>query len=65
MEGVIKTIVSGKGYGFISRQGYKDIFFHAKEVMNVNFDELKAGDLVSFNIENGEKGPHAVGVERA
>ena len=65
MQGTIKTIVEGKGFGFISRpEGGKDIFFHAKNLRGVAFEDLRAGDTVSFGLEYGEKGPYAVGVER-
>ena len=64
MEGTIKTL-TGKGYGFIAREGEtKDLFFHSKELVGVTFDELKSGDKVSFDVEQGEKGPSAKNVKR-
>jgi len=65
MEGTIKTM-TGKGYGFIAREGeVKDLFFHSKDLVGVMFDELKTGDKVSFDVEQGEKGPSAKNVKRA
>ncbi len=70
MTGTIKTLISDKGFGFISREGVeKDLFFHSKELKGVMFDELKVGDKVSFEVnENTEdprgKGPFATGVSR-
>ncbi len=65
MQGTIKTLTE-KGFGFIAREGEaKDLFFHSKELKGVTFDELKVGDVVTFEVANGEKGPSAVGVSRA
>lgn len=65
MTGTIKALTE-KGYGFISREGEtKDLFFHSKELQGVTFDELKVGDMVSFEVTQGEKGPAATGVSRA
>ncbi len=64
--GTIKTLISDKGFGFISREGEaKDLFFHSKELKGVTFDELKVGDTVTFEITDGEKGPAATSVSRA
>ena len=66
MEGTIKTLLSEKGYGFISREGEEeDLFFHSKELSGVSFDELKVGDKVTFEVVQGEKGPAATNVSRA
>ena len=54
-----------KGYGFISREGEsKDLFFHSNELQNVSFDDLREGDKVSFEVNQGMKGPQAVTVSR-
>ncbi len=64
--GTIKTLISDKGFGFISREGEaKDLFFHSKELKGVMFDELKVGDTVTFEITQGDKGPAATNVSRA
>ncbi len=60
-EGIVKTLAEGKGYGFISIQGQKkDLFFHATNLKNVKFADLRSGDKVSFEIEEGNRGPFAV-----
>lgn len=65
MNGTIKTL-TGKGYGFISREGEtKDLFFHSNELKGVTFDELKVGDAVTFELVDSEKGPKATNVSRA
>jgi CspA family cold shock protein len=65
MTGTIKTLTD-RGFGFISREGEaKDLFFHSKDLSGVTFDELKQGDTVSFEVQQGDKGPAAVNVTRA
>lgn len=54
-----------KGYGFISVEGQeKDLFFHFNELQGINFDDLREGDAVSFEITDGPKGPSATNVKR-
>ena len=65
MTGTIKTLTD-RGFGLIAREGEaKDLFFHSKELNGVAFDDLKTGDMVSFEVVDGEKGPSAVNVSRA
>jgi len=61
------TIASLKnGFGFISREGEdKDLFFHANELKNVQYDELKEGDELTFEVSEGPKGPSATEVNKA
>jgi len=55
-----------KGFGFIRRDGeQKDLFFHSNELKGVSFDALNEGDQLTFDIEEGPKGPQAVNVSRA
>ncbi len=63
-EGTIKTLTD-KGFGFIAREGApKDLFFHAKDLIDVMFEDLKVGDTVSFDIVEDTKGPSAKNVAR-
>ena len=65
MTGTIKTLTD-RGFGFIARENEaKDLFFHSKELQGVTFDELKVGDVLTFEIADGEKGQSAVNVSRA
>ncbi len=58
--------LTDRGYGFISYEGAeKDLFFHANELKGVEFNELKDGDEVTFEIAEGPKGPNATNVSRA
>lgn len=64
-EGTIARLTD-RGFGFISREGEeKDIFFHSNELKNVQFNELKEGDKVTFELTETEKGPSATNVNRA
>ncbi|HDY72968.1 MAG TPA: cold shock domain-containing protein [Candidatus Jorgensenbacteria bacterium] len=65
MEGVIKKLTD-KGFGFIGREGEeKDLFFHSNNLVGVGFDDLREGDNVTFELEQSDKGPAAVNVEKA
>ena len=64
-EGKIAKLMD-RNYGFIEREGEtKDLFFHANSLKDVRFNDLKEGDPVTFDVENGMKGPQAVNVARA
>lgn len=64
MEGVIKKL-NERGYGFIGREGEeKDLFFHSNNLVGTDFSSLKEGDKVKFEVEQSEKGPNAVKVEK-
>lgn len=64
MEGRIKKIVTERGFGFISDLAGDSLFFHKSELKGVGFDELRVGDLVSFDQEETEKGRNAANVQR-
>lgn len=55
-----------RGFGFIKRDGEeKDLFFHSNALVDVDFNSLKENDMLSFEVEEGPKGPNAVNVSRA
>lgn len=60
MQGTVKFFNESKGYGFIvPDEGGKDIFVHAS---NLGETQIKEGDKVLFDIEDGNKGKVAVNV---
>jgi len=64
-EGTIARLTD-KGFGFITVAGReKDLFFHSNELVNVQFDELREGDKLTFEIAESPKGPNAVKISRA
>lgn len=66
MKGTIKTLIADKHFGFITPEdGSKDVFFHESGLQGVQFSELKAGDVVSYDEEQSDKGPRAINVARA
>lgn len=61
-EGKIKTLTD-KGFGFISTDSGKDIFFHSSNVEGVSYEELRQGQQVSYTEGRGPKGPRAENVK--
>ncbi|MBN1778751.1 MAG: cold shock domain-containing protein [Candidatus Buchananbacteria bacterium] len=65
MQGTIKKLVAEKKFGFISQEGVeKDVFFSEAKLDGVAYADLKEGDTVTFEVEEGEKGPSAINVKK-
>ena len=57
MRGVIKRLVSDKGYGFVKPEnGGGDIFFHLSSVLDYQWEDLQEGMRVEFETEQGKNG---------
>ena len=66
MTGTVVKIVGDRGFGFIKQdEGDKELFFHARSMDEGVFDSLEENDKVTFEIEEGPKGPAAVDVMKA
>lgn len=62
--GTVKWFNESKGFGFISpSDGSKDVFVHFSAIASSGFRTLSEGQAVSFEVENGPKGPQAVNVQ--
>ncbi|MFC1868880.1 cold-shock protein [Thermodesulfobacteriota bacterium] len=61
-NGSVKWISDKKGYGFIEQENGPDVFVHHSNINAQGFKSLKEGDRVTFDIEQGQKGPTAVDV---
>lgn len=61
-NGIVKWFNSSKGYGFIEQEGGPDVFVHHTGINGSGFKNLDEGDSVTFDIEQGQKGPAAVNV---
>ena len=58
--------MTDRGFGFIAIEGEeKELFFHANELIDVEYNDLKEGDEVTFEVTEGPKGPAASQVRRA
>ena len=64
MQGIIKKLTD-KNFGFISRDGEDDLFFHANSLEGLTFNQLSEGDAVTFEVEKTPKGNAAVHVKKA
>ena len=62
MQGTIKRVVRDRGFGFIRSSDGQEVFFHRSSLQQMNFDSLKQGDTVEFEVERGEKGSRATNV---
>lgn len=58
--GKVKFFNQAKGFGFITDESGKDVFVHVSALS----EELREGDEVSFDVEEGKKGPSAVNIRR-
>ena len=65
IKGKVKWFNGSKGYGFIERDDKeKDVFVHMSAVKDSGVDYLDEGDVLSFDIEDGHKGPSAVNLKK-
>ena len=65
IKGKVKWFDGSKGYGFIERDDkQKDVFVHMSAVKDAGIDYLDEGDVLTFDIEDGKKGPSAVNLKK-
>jgi cold shock protein len=63
-RGTVKWFNESKGFGFIAREDGEDLFVHHTCISGTGFKTLTEGQSVTFDVENGPKGPRAVNVVR-
>ena len=65
IKGKVKWFNGTKGYGFIEREDKeKDVFVHSSAVRDAGLRFLNEGDEVTFDVEDGAKGPAAVNLQK-
>jgi len=66
MNGKVKWFNPTKGFGFIEREDKeKDVFVHISAVKKAGMNGLDEGQAMTFEIEEGPKGPNAVNIQKA
>ncbi len=63
-KGTVKWFNESKGFGFITSENGNDIFVHYSSVQGKGFRSLTEGEKVTFDVEEGQKGPKAINVVR-
>ncbi|HET6872099.1 MAG TPA: cold-shock protein [Sporolactobacillaceae bacterium] len=61
-QGKVKWFNAEKGFGFIEVEGGDDVFVHFSAIQGDGFKTLDEGQNVTFDIEQGQRGPQAANV---
>ena len=63
-NGIVKWFSDKKGFGFIEQEDGADIFVHYSAINSPGFRSLSEGDRVTFDVEEGDRGPSAKNVNK-
>ncbi|KHF39984.1 cold-shock protein [Halalkalibacter okhensis] len=63
-QGTVKWFNAEKGFGFIEVEGSDDVFVHFSAIQGEGFKSLEEGQTVTFEIEQGSRGPQAANVQK-
>lgn len=63
-EGTVKWFNDSKGFGFIAQDDGPDVFAHYSAILGEGFKSLAEGDRVTFDINEGPKGPQAANIQK-
>lgn len=61
-NGTVKWFNTDKGFGFITGSDDKDVFVHFSSIKTNGFKSLEEGQKVSYDVEQGDRGPQATNV---
>ena len=64
-QGKVKWFNAEKGFGFIEREEGEDVFVHFSAIQSEGFKSLDEGQSVTFEVEQGQRGPQATNVQKA
>jgi CspA family cold shock protein len=64
-QGKVKWFNAEKGFGFIEREAGDDVFVHFSAIQSDGFKSLDEGQAVTFEVEQGQRGPQATNVQKA
>ncbi|GGI10866.1 cold-shock protein [Bacillus sp. JJ664] len=64
-HGKVKWFNAEKGFGFIERENGDDVFVHFSAIQTDGFKSLDEGQAVTFEVEQGQRGPQATNVQKA
>ena len=64
-QGTVKWFNAEKGFGFIERESGDDVFVHFSAIQSEGFKSLEEGQAVTFDVEEGNRGPQAANVNKA
>ena len=63
-HGTVKWFNAEKGYGFITREDGSDVFVHFSAIHGDGYKTLEEGQAVTFEVEDSDRGPQAVNVNK-
>ncbi|MBM7644188.1 CspA family cold shock protein [Scopulibacillus daqui] len=64
-KGTVKWFNAEKGFGFIEIEDGEDVFVHFSAIQGDGFKSLDEGQVVTFDVEQGNRGPQAANVVKA
>lgn len=63
MQGKVKMFNEEKGYGFITLEDGRDVFFHYSQLVMEGFKTVKSDDVVKFEVTETDRGLQALNIE--
>lgn len=64
-NGTVKWFNADKGFGFITGEDGNDVFVHFSAIQTDGFKSLDEGQAVTYDVEEGQRGPQATNVYKA